>query len=41
MSIMNILFIGLSGILGIGAILCTGLFLAFASAMQSAERAQK
>ena len=41
MSIMNIFYIGLSILFGAGAILCTGLFLAFASAMQSAERTQK
>lgn len=41
MSITNILFVGLSILFGVGAIVCTGLFLAFASAMQSAEKEQK
>ena len=41
MSIIDIFYIGLSGILGVAFILGTGLFVAFAIAMQKAERAQK
>ena len=41
MSISDIFYIGLSGIIGIAFIFGMGLFVAFAIAMQKAERAQK